>query len=116
MERLKAAFSEALAAALPGQDIVLERPRSGELGDLAFPCFKAAKALGQNPAQVAKDLAAKLTLEGAEILAAGPYLNLRLHPLKRAEVLLEALLGEVPYGSAAPHPSRKQAGSLACGP
>ncbi|NTV73595.1 MAG: arginine--tRNA ligase [Holophaga sp.] len=103
MEQVKKAFGEALAAALPGQEIVLERPRSGEMGDLAYPCFKAAKVLGKNPAQVAKDLAEAIRLEGAEVLAAGPYLNLRLEPATRARILLEALLGTRPYGSAEPH-------------
>ncbi|BDU71610.1 arginine--tRNA ligase [Mesoterricola silvestris] len=103
MEQVKKAFIEALAAALPGQEIILERPRSGEMGDLAYPCFKAAKALGKNPAQLAKDLAAELRLEGAGILAAGPYLNLRLEPATRARILLEALLGTRPYGSGDPN-------------
>ena len=43
MEILRQTFEQQLAAALPGVDITLERPRSGELGDLAFPCFRAAK-------------------------------------------------------------------------
>ena len=102
MERMKAAFTEALAAALPGQDIQLERPRSGEMGDLAFPCFRAAKALGRNPAQVAKELAAELGFAGAELVAAGPYLNLKLAPATRARVMLEALLGDRPYGAGTP--------------
>jgi arginyl-tRNA synthetase len=92
-----------LAEALPGQEITLERPRSGDLGDLAFPCFRVAKALGQNPQQLAKDLAGKVTLPGAHLAAAGPYLNLKLEPAERARIMLEALLGTVPYGSAEPH-------------
>jgi arginyl-tRNA synthetase len=103
MEQLKISFKTALAEALPGQDLVLERPRSGDLGDLAFPCFRAAKALGQNPAQVAKDLAAKVVVPGAELVAAGPYLNLRLGPDARARLMLEAILGTTPYGSAPAH-------------
>jgi len=103
MEQVKKAFGEALAAALPGQEIILERPRSGDMGDLAYPCFKAAKALGKNPAQLAKDLAAEIRIPGAEVLAAGPYLNLRLEPGTRARILLGALLGSRPYGSAEPH-------------
>jgi arginyl-tRNA synthetase len=103
MEQLKISFKTALAEALPGQEIVLERPRSGDLGDLAFPCFRAAKALGQNPAQVAKDLAAKVVVPGAELVAAGPYLNLRLGPDARARLMLEAILGTTPYGSAPAH-------------
>jgi len=103
MERIKNSFQQALAQALPGQEIVLDRPRSWELGDFAFPCFRAAKALGRNPQQLAGELAGKLVLEGAELIAAGPYLNLKLRPEVRARVLLEAVLGPVPFGSAPPH-------------
>jgi arginyl-tRNA synthetase len=99
MEHLRNAFQQALAAALPGQDITLERPRSGDLGDLAFPCFRAAKALGQNPQKLAQDLAARLVLDGAQLNAAGPYLNLKLDPAARARLLLESLLAAEPYGA-----------------
>ena len=105
MERLKHSLKTALAKALAGtvaeQDIVLERPRSAELGDAAFPCFRVAKALGKNPAQLAQELAAAIQIEDAELLATGPYLNLKLHPDARARLMLEALLGATPYGSAA---------------
>jgi len=50
MEALRHTFERQLAAALPGVEVMLERPKSGELGDLAFPCFRAAKQLGRNPA------------------------------------------------------------------
>jgi len=103
MEHSRDSFQQALAAALPGQEITLDRPRSGDLGDFAFPCFRAAKALGQNPVQLARDLAAKLQVEGAELVAAGPYLNLKLHPAVRARLMLEALLGPVPFGSVSAH-------------
>lgn len=103
MEHLKISFKHALAEALPGQELLLERPRSGETGDLAFPCFRAAKALGVNPAQLAKELAAKVKVGEAELVAAGPYLNLKLGPEARARLLLEAILGATPYGSAAPN-------------
>lgn len=103
MEHLRNVFEQALAAALPGQEIVLERPRSGDLGDLAFPCFRAAKALGQNPQKLAQELAGKLAIDGAQLDAAGPYLNLKLEPAARARLLLEALLGPEAYGSAPVH-------------
>jgi arginyl-tRNA synthetase len=103
MERSRNSFQQALAQALPGQEIGLDRPRSGELGDFAFPCFRAAKALGLNPQALARDLAAKIVIPGAELAAAGPYLNLKLQPAVRARVLLEALLGTVPFGSAPAH-------------
>ena len=94
---------KALAGALPGQEITLERPRSGDLGDAAFPCFRVAKALGMNPVQLAQELASKLCIAGADLVAAGPYLNLKLRPEVRAKVMLEALLGSAPYGSAPEH-------------
>ena len=73
------------------------------MGDFAFPSFRAAKALGRNPAQLAQELASTLRIEGAELVPTGPYLNLRLAPEVRARLLLEALLGAVPFGSAPSH-------------
>ncbi|MGA2080504.1 MAG: arginine--tRNA ligase [Holophaga sp.] len=103
MEHLRSSFHQALAGALPGQEITLERPRSGDLGDLAFPCFRAAKALGLNPQKLAQDLAGRIAVDGARLTSAGPYLNLKLEPAARARLMLEALLGAEPYGSAPEH-------------
>ncbi len=102
MDALRTTFERQLTEALPGVDIVLERPKSGELGDLAFPCFRAAKQRGTNPVQLAKDLAATLPgLEGAALMAAGPYLNLKLRPEARAQAVLSAILEakDRPYGA-----------------
>ncbi|HJW72168.1 MAG TPA: arginine--tRNA ligase, partial [Geothrix sp.] len=104
MEALRLTFEQQLGAALPGVDITLERPKSGELGDLAFPCFRAAKQLGKNPAQLSQELAKIVVIEGATLVAAGPYLNLRLAPETRAKAVLQAILEasvDRPYGSAA---------------
>jgi arginyl-tRNA synthetase len=103
MEHVKARFRASLESALPGQEILLERPKSAEMGDFAFPCFRAAKALGKNPAQIAQELASSLSIEGADLLAAGPYLNLKLRAEVRSRLLLEAILGSIPYGSAPAH-------------
>lgn len=103
MEQMKEDLRKALAEALPGQDITLERPRSWDRGDAAFPCFRAAKNLDLKPVQLAQELAARLTIEGAELVAEGPYLNLKLRPHTRAQVMLQALLGSIPYGSAPVH-------------
>ncbi len=105
MDALRHTFEQQLAAALPGVDITLERPRSGELGDLAFPCFRAAKQLGKNPAQLAQELVAAIRIEGAGLVAAGPYLNLKLAPETRAAAVLGAILqapGDRPFGSRPP--------------
>lgn len=97
MDALRTTFERQLTEALPGVEITLERPKSGELGDLAFPCFRAAKQLGTNPVQLSKELAGKLALPGAELVAAGPYLNLKLAPETRARTVLSAIL-EAPAG------------------
>ncbi|HEY3401128.1 MAG TPA: arginine--tRNA ligase [Geothrix sp.] len=102
MDALRHTFEQQLAAALPGVDLALERPRSGELGDLAFPCFRAAKQLGKNPVQLSQELAAAIRIEGATLVAAGPYLNLQLAPETRAQAVLGAILDaplDRPYGS-----------------
>ncbi len=106
MERVRSAFQQALGAALPGQELLLERPKSHEMGDLAFPCFRAAKALGKNPAQLALELAGSLSVEGATLVAAGPYLNLKLGPEGRAKVLLSDLLSDRAFGAKGPNGRR----------
>src|SRR5512133_2901619 len=97
MDALRHTFEQQLTAALPGVEIALERPKSGELGDLAFPCFRAAKQLGKNPVQLSQELAGAITIEGATLVAAGPYLNLKLAPETRAQAVLGAIL-EAPVG------------------
>ncbi len=102
MEALRHTFEQQLAGALPGVEITLERPKSGELGDLAFPCFRAAKQLGKNPVQLSQELAKTIVIEGATLVAAGPYLNLKLAPETRAQAVLGAILetpAARPYGS-----------------
>ena len=104
MDALRHTFEQRLAAALPGVEIALERPKTGELGDLAFPCFRAAKQLGKNPVQLSQELAGAITIEGATLVAAGPYLNLKLAPETRAQAVLSAILEAPvgrPYGSRA---------------
>lgn len=103
MERLKDAFKQALMGRLEGQEVVLERPKSHDMGDIAFPCFRAAKALGTNPVQLAQNLAAEMEVDGADLIAAGPYLNLKLHPQRRAEILLDAINATGAFGSDAPN-------------
>lgn len=101
MERLKKSFASALDTAfegkLSGLEIGIERPKSQEMGDLAFPCFRAAKVLGLNPAQLAEQLAKSLAMplpQGAELVASGPYLNLKLGAENRARIVLSSILGK----------------------
>jgi len=77
-------IAEALSTEILKIEVAAEdlgRPPEAKLGDLAFGCFKPAKMLGKSPADIAKDLQAKLgkgdhTIEG--VAAAGPYLNVTL--------------------------------------
>jgi len=103
MEQLKQDFAAAIEKAIdeisgmPGMEIQVERPKSQEMGDLAFPCFKAAKALGHNPAELAAQLAKTVSIpsvQGAHVVASGPYLNLALGPNNRASQVLSAFLGK----------------------
>jgi len=56
---------------------LLAVPPSAEMGDYAFPCFAAAKALKKNPAQIAAELAGKIETNDLveQARAAGPYIN-----------------------------------------
>jgi arginyl-tRNA synthetase len=77
---------------------LLQRPKSVEHGDWAFPCFVLAKRDRQNPAAVASSLVQRFVaddrLDRAE--AKGPYLNLFL----RRPAYIEHVLREV-HGAAA---------------
>ncbi len=92
----------AIVAALPpGADMdaaqvaaALTRPPDPTLGELAFPCFKLAKALRRAPPQIATELAA--ALQGAPGLkaaaASGGYVNLELDLGHAAAIVLAPLL------------------------
>lgn len=58
-------------------------PPDAQLGDIAFGCFKAAKALGKSPVDIAKQIQEKLGKNDHTIVsatAAGPYVNILLSP------------------------------------
>ncbi len=71
------------ATGLPEEDIlqVIEYPPNLSLGDLAIPCFKFAKALRKNPAQIAEQIAGAIKdiPECGEITTVGGYVNIKLH-------------------------------------
>lgn len=81
-------FRRELAAALAAKtDLaadeiagLLETPPNPALGDLAFPCFRLAKAMRKAPPQIAEELAAALDLPAgvSRAVAAGPYVNFSL--------------------------------------
>lgn len=69
---------------------LLESPRDAKLGDLAFPCFRLAKALRKGPPIIAKELAEAVSASGivANAVATGPYLNLQVDLGTAAGVVL----------------------------
>lgn len=81
---------------LPATEIaqVIERPKNEKMGDFAFPCFVLAKSLHQNPAQIAQDIAAKLTKSAdfTSIKAVGPYINFAVNRQKLIAASLQEIL------------------------
>ncbi|MDQ7815220.1 MAG: arginine--tRNA ligase [Patescibacteria group bacterium] len=71
---------EAAEIEVKADELVL--PPKSEMGDLAFGCFKIAKAKATNPAEAAKELAAKMSKVNdhsiEKVEAAGPYVNIVL--------------------------------------
>src|ERR1043165_2222495 len=78
---LHRAAAEAVAAhaGIAASDLKVEAPPRPELGDLAVGCFAIAKARKQNPAEVARAIAAAFqpTEFLASATAAGPFVNFR---------------------------------------
>lgn len=101
-----AEISEKLKTAL-GKDfnkkfINIDYPANGVKADFCVPCFLMAKKYKKSPAEVAKDLAEKIT--AGEIIsrteAVGPYLNFYLNPEKFNQlVLTEIAKAKEDYGS-----------------
>ncbi|MEW6042587.1 MAG: arginine--tRNA ligase, partial [Elusimicrobiota bacterium] len=71
----------------------IEIPPRSEMGDYAFPCFKAAKILNKKPAQVAQELIGKIAnLSDFSVLKnLGPYINFVL----KSESLASFILNEI---------------------
>ncbi len=78
-EALIQSVSKATGASAAIIKSALGRPRERSHGDLTLQCFQLAKDAGTNPAQFAKDLAAKISLptEVESVSPVGPYLNFR---------------------------------------
>jgi len=79
LEEAKKQIISALSkvANVPPHDIVLETPKSSDLGDLAFPCFKLAPKFKTSPQNIANDLAKKLPKLSyvSKFHVVGPYVN-----------------------------------------
>ncbi|WP_313168260.1 arginine--tRNA ligase [Streptococcus parasuis] len=77
----KQTVADTLSAVLPQLDIetiysLLEKPKSSEMGDIAFPAFSLAKLERKAPQAIATDIVEKLDTTGFEkVVATGPYVN-----------------------------------------
>ncbi len=85
--RIREALAEALGA--DTATLQLERPRREGLGEFSLPTFRHAKEAGRNPAELAAELAASLTIPEVTAAAAGPFLNFTVEPAALARVVLE---------------------------
>ncbi|NCN28449.1 arginine--tRNA ligase [bacterium] len=79
-----------------------------KLGDFAVPCFKLSKAIGKKPQEVSVHLAEKINAGSGytfikEVIATGPYLNVKLNFSNYSKMLLEDIkndsLGKSKLGS-----------------
>ncbi len=100
---------ETLAAVIGGDKdeiasaLIAETPPSLDKGDIAFPMFPFARIAKQNPAHIAAQVAAELSEiaagEGANVVTAGPYVNVFLdRAVVAAEVVNDVLRAGSRYG------------------
>ena len=78
---------------------LIETPPQENMGDYAFPCFRLAKELKKNPAQIAIEISEILNRESPQWLettkAVGPYLNFYLNRGYYASIVLQTILSEL---------------------
>ncbi|MGT2785730.1 arginine--tRNA ligase [Streptococcus merionis] len=76
---------------------LLEKPKSADLGDIAFPAFSLAKVERKAPQAIAAELAEKIDTAGFDkVVATGPYVNFFLD---KAQVSSQILHDVIEAGS-----------------
>ncbi|MGT2753822.1 arginine--tRNA ligase [Streptococcus ovis] len=96
----KTLVAEKLATVLPNLDAdqifnLLEKPKSSEMGDIAFPAFSLAKVERKAPQAIASDIVEKLDTTGFEkVVATGPYVNFFLDKAAISQDILKAVITE----------------------
>lgn len=80
--------------------VLLETPKSPDMGDIAFPCFTLARKLKKAPQAIASELAKPLHIAGiSHIEAVGPYINFFLDKkIVSQQVLSTILTNKEHYG------------------
>ncbi|HFR3713891.1 TPA: arginine--tRNA ligase [Streptococcus suis] len=101
----KQVITERLAAILPNLEAeaiynLLEKPKSSEMGDIAFPAFSLAKVERKAPQAIAADIVEKLDTTGFEkVVATGPYVNFFLDKATIShQVLTDVITEKDQYG------------------
>ncbi|HEM5166713.1 TPA: arginine--tRNA ligase [Streptococcus suis] len=101
----KQVIAERLAAILPSLEVeaiynLLEKPKSSEMGDIAFPAFSLAKVERKAPQAIAADIIEKLDTTGFEkVVATGPYVNFFLDKAAIShQVLTDVITEKDQYG------------------
>ncbi|WNF71645.1 arginine--tRNA ligase [Streptococcus suis] len=101
----KQVIAERLAAILPSLEVeaiynLLEKPKSSEMGDIAFPAFSLAKVECKAPQAIAADIVEKLDTTGFEnVVATGPYVNFFLDKAAIShQVLTDVITEKDQYG------------------
>jgi arginyl-tRNA synthetase len=76
-------------------DFELTNPPKPEMGDITLPCFGITKDGSKNPAQVAKDIEARLKDADLgiieKVIATGPYVNFYVKTSEVAKLVLEEI-------------------------
>lgn len=96
----KMLVAEKLATAVSSLDLeaiytLLEKPKSSEMGDIAFPAFSLAKVERKAPQAIAADIVETLDSEGFEkIVATGPYVNFFLDKATISHATLTQVIKE----------------------
>ncbi|MBO4108691.1 arginine--tRNA ligase [Streptococcus suis] len=101
----KQVIAERLAAILPSLEVeaiynLLEKPKSSEMGDIAFPAFSLAKVERKAPQAIAADIVEKLdTTDFEKVVATGPYVNFFLDKAAIShQVLTDVITEKDQYG------------------
>lgn len=96
----KTLVTQRLAAIIPSLEAdqifaLLEKPKSSEMGDIAFPAFSLAKVERKAPQAIASEIAEKIDTAGFEkVVATGPYLNFFLDKAAISNDILRAVIAE----------------------
>lgn len=96
----KQIIAERLAAVLPSLEVeaiyaLLEKPKSSEMGDIAFPAFSLAKIERKSPQAIAASIVETLDTTGFEnVVATGPYVNFFLNKAGVSHKVLTDVISE----------------------